>query len=114
MTSLLDDLNTPLAIKIIHDYAKQVFITHSQGQKQLYASYVWICANFLGLMSIDSQQWFHSAEDEKHINDLINKRLEAKKQKDWSLADQIRQQLMEKNIVLEDKPNDTTIWRKNK
>ena len=42
---------------------------------------------------------------------MINKRSEAKKNKDWNTADAIRNELKEKGIILEDGPTGTT-WKK--
>ncbi|MFV9889709.1 cysteine--tRNA ligase [Rickettsia conorii] len=112
MQSLLDDMNTPLAIKIINDYAKGVFISKTEEERQLNASAIITCANFIGLMNKTPHEWFNSGVDELYINELVNKRLEAKKQKNWLLADQIRNQLLEEKIILEDQPDGTTIWRK--
>ena len=41
-------------------------------------------------------------ELEKEINEFIAKRAEAKKNKDFALADQIRDELLERNIKLID------------
>lgn len=112
MQSLLDDMNTPLALKIINDYAKEVFIAKTKEEKQINASNLVACANFIGLMNKSPHEWFNSDVDENYINDLINQRLEVKKQKNWQLADQIRNKLLEQQIILEDKPDGTTIWRK--
>lgn len=112
MQSLLDDMNTPLAVKIINDYAKGVFISKTEEERQLNASAIITCANFIGLMNKSPHEWFNSGVDELYINELVNKRLEAKKQKNWLLADQIRNQLLEEKIILEDQPDGTTIWRK--
>ena len=46
----------------------------------------------------------------KEIADLIKKRNEARKKKDWKAADKIREQLRKKGIVLED-VEDKTKWR---
>ncbi|WP_193427894.1 cysteine--tRNA ligase [Rickettsia australis] len=112
MQSLLDDMNTPLAVKIINDYAKGVFISKTEKERQLNASVIITCANFIGLMNKTPHEWFNSGVDELYMNELVNKRLKAKKQKNWLLADQIRNQLLEEKIILEDKPDGTTIWRK--
>lgn len=112
MQALLDDMNTPLAIKIINDYAKQVFLGQTVEEKQINTSSLLACANFIGLMTQKPQAWFHAGIDEIYINRLVDKRLEAKKRKDWLLADQIRKQLLEEGITLEDKMDGTTIWRK--
>jgi len=50
------------------------------------------------------------AIDESTIEDLIAQRVEARKNKDWGRADEIRDQLAEMNIVLEDRP-DGTAWK---
>lgn len=114
MKSLLDDLNTPLAIKIINDYAQQVFSSNNNNEeeRQLKASHVLACANFLGLMTITPKRWFHGEVNEMHISTLINERAKAKAQKNWVIADQIRQQLEDLDIILEDSPDGQTIWRK--
>ena len=41
-------------------------------------------------------------ELELYINDMISKRNDAKKNKDYELADKIRNELLEKGIVLKD------------
>jgi cysteinyl-tRNA synthetase len=46
----------------------------------------------------------------REIEDLIKKRAEAKKAKDFAAADRIRQNLKDRGIVLEDGPNGT-VWR---
>ncbi|MFP3120729.1 cysteine--tRNA ligase [Rickettsia sp. R2] len=112
MQSLLDDINTPRAVKIINDYAKAVFISKTEEERQLNASAIITCANFIGLMNKTPHEWFNSGVDKLYINELVNKRLEAKKQKNWLLADQIRNQLLEEKIILEDQPDGTTTWRK--
>jgi cysteinyl-tRNA synthetase len=46
------------------------------------------------------------------INQQIQARLDAKKAKNWALADQIRDDLKKQGIILEDAPNGTTSWRR--
>ena len=50
------------------------------------------------------------SEDE--INQQILARIEAKQNKNWALADQIRDQLKLQGIVLEDVPGGETTWRR--
>lgn len=49
--------------------------------------------------------------DPEEIEKLIVERRESRKSKNFARADEIRQILKEKNIVLEDKPDGTTIWK---
>ena len=70
----------------------------------------------LGLRLIDSalaikQQKAETGEVDAGVEALIQKRLEAKKQKNYALADKIRSELQEKGIILEDTPQGT-IWKK--
>lgn len=112
LSALLDDMNTPLGIKIINDYAKLVFTTENEDQKYLYASYLLSCANFIGLMTKSPKEWFQCHIDDEHIKHLIAQRKQAKLSKDWALADRIRQDLLKDGIVLEDNSNGETIWKK--
>ena len=48
---------------------------------------------------------------EEEIEALISKRNEARQNKDFETADSIRDDLLSKDIVLEDK-NDRTFWKK--
>jgi cysteinyl-tRNA synthetase len=63
------------------------------------------------------EDWYDSLIKKKNIGlseqkilDKISQRRDARERKDWELADAIRKELAEKNIVLEDKKNKTT-WR---
>jgi cysteinyl-tRNA synthetase len=47
---------------------------------------------------------------EEDINSFIKDREDARKMTDWAKADAIRNELLEKGIVLEDKPG-ATAWR---
>lgn len=114
LSALFDDINTPLAIKIMNDFAKEANAASSHSEKQFKASLLISCANFLGLMEGEAEEWFKNTNDEKAVNELINKRYNAKKEKNWELADQIRKDLMLNGIILEDKADGTTIWRKEK
>ena len=49
--------------------------------------------------------------NEDSINDLIEKRIEAKKAKNFAEADRIRKELADAGIILEDTPQGTT-WRR--
>lgn len=56
--------------------------------------------------------WGAVGIDEEYIEQQKNVRLEAKKSKNWPLADQIREELKQHGVILEDKPDGTTSWRR--
>ena len=51
--------------------------------------------------------------EEKWIEERIAARVEAKKLKNFAEADRIRNELLEKGIVLEDRPGGKTEWRRS-
>jgi len=108
LNCLLDDLNTHLAIKLINDFAKQAHANDISAAQKVVA-----CAKFLGLMRLDFNEWFKGNVDDVLINQLIAERLEAKKEKNWPLADQIRTQLTKIGVTIEDRPDGSTIWKTN-
>ncbi|MBS0012460.1 MAG: cysteine--tRNA ligase [Desulfobacterales bacterium] len=72
-----------------------------------------------GLMAQTPQQYFQQCKkavlkdqqiDAQWIEDQICQRTQARKAKDFSLADRIRDDLKARNIILEDRP-DGTIWK---
>ena len=111
--ALSDDLNTPLALSYLHELAnnlnKAENITEQQTAKGLLLS----SAKMLGLLEQNPQDWFKGADDEEVIviEAKIAERSAAKKDKNYALADSIREELKAKGIVLEDSPNGTT-WKK--
>jgi cysteinyl-tRNA synthetase len=110
--SLLDDLNTPLAIKLINDFAKESYKTDDYKAKIVAAKKMMYCAQFLGLIRLNCNNWFKGGLDHNFIAQLIQQRSNAKKLKNWQLADQIRSNLLELGIALEDKHDGSTIWKK--
>ncbi|MCL2720302.1 MAG: cysteine--tRNA ligase [Treponema sp.] len=109
-----DDLNTPRALAEVWGLLKEGPAT----QDTLAA--VFDMDRVLGLGLENAVKNENSDENCKNvenseflseINDLINKRINAKKAKDFTTADNIRQSLKNRGIILEDGPSGTT-WRR--
>ena len=107
---LLDDLNTPGYIAKLHElYAKAA--NGSNLDKQLFNQ----ACNLIGLLLEDNNKWnsYKKANiqiSENEILDRINERNIARKNKNFELADKIRNELFENGILIEDK-DDTTSWK---
>ncbi len=108
MEALCDDMNVNKAIVIMNNHAKKIFKNQDSESAEILLS----CAKFLGLMNKTSNEWFSADIDSDYVENLINQRNNAKKVKDWQKADSIRNELLEKNIEIEDLRDGTTKWRK--
>ena len=64
--------------------------------------------NFSGTASAT----FIPAISEQEIESLIQERLEARRKKEFARADEIRKDLASKGIILEDKPDGTSRWKR--
>lgn len=118
--ALCDDLNTPAAISNLHQMAGDLARTtdadkKSVGRDSFIGSFIG-SAQALGLLYTPPDQWFQQTTatslSPKEIEALIAERTEAKQQKNFSRADEIRDQLSAQGIVLEDKGRQGTSWRR--
>jgi cysteinyl-tRNA synthetase len=65
----------------------------------------------LGLLQRDSREFLQGGDAEGWITEAIAAREAARKRKDYAKADRIRNELLDKGIVLEDVAGRTT-WRR--
>jgi len=113
--ALLDDLNTPLALSLLHTLAAQVHKENSVEERMHKCRVLKASGGLLGLLNEEPEHWFQKDKDiDKatidYIKKLIRDRDKARLEKDFSLADSIRNKLLDMEIVLEDSPKGTT-WR---
>ena len=114
--ALLDDLNTPIAIRELHALARQLSqATPGPAQFDL-RNRLLGCAGLLGFLQQSPTQWFHMAIGESEIGEdeieqMITDRTEAKANKDYAKSDAIRQSLLQQGVVLEDSREGTS-WRR--
>lgn len=98
---LEDDINTANAISVIYDVLK--VDTNDLTKYELIKNF----DNVLGL-ELTVQNTNTNEIDEEYIKSKIEERNEAKKNKNYELADSIRNELLEKGIVLKDTREGTT------
>ncbi|MBN2396400.1 MAG: cysteine--tRNA ligase [Candidatus Atribacteria bacterium] len=103
-----DDLNTPVALSTLFLLAKETNrYLSSKGLKNkdvlqsVLDFYDQYGDGVLGLKYLSETQE-QGQISEKEIQEMIRKREVARENKDWKTADEIRQQLKEKGIILED------------
>ena len=97
-----DDLNTADALIIIFELARFMNSNVNENSTKEFANKVLDEFNELtGVLNVVNKKHEEDMLDEE-IEALIQKRTDAKKNKDFKLADEIRNELLEKGIVLED------------
>ena len=109
-----DDFNTPVALSVLFELAREL---NKSENKQVLASTLKQLAGLLGLLQEDPEIFLKGAASneglsEEEIENLITTRINAKKNKDWGLADRIRDQLKAQGVVLEDVAGGNTTWRR--
>ena len=122
LNALLDDLNTPAAIAQALDGVRTILGQKDQLDKQAY-NFMRGISDLLGIVpttkTLSADPTETQAESEARdvdplttrIEELVQARSEARKTRDFKLADKIRDELLAMNIEIKDSPNSTS-WRK--
>jgi len=110
-----DDFNTPLALSVLFELAKQINVKKQAGEDVTdIAATLKTLGGLLGLLQLDPAKFLQgddSDDDVAVIEALIKQRNDARAAKDWAMADDARDKLAAMKITLEDSANGTT-WRK--
>jgi len=114
-SALNDDFNTPMALSILFEIAKQINIERTNNPKKAIALSIQLVelGNYLGILEYDADEYLKQGSElsESDISKKIEQREEARISKDFAMSDQIRDELFELGIILEDSVNGTT-WRR--
>ena len=119
LSALNDDINTSIALSLIDEMISNandkldVNPKDKNLKKELISNILFI-NNILGIGFNDAYEYFQFGIDENtkaKIEDLITKRNEAKKEKNFEIADAVRDELSEIGISLMDTINGT-VWEK--
>ena len=112
INAMNDDFNTPQALAVLFELAKEVNKTNSNALAGLLKK----LANQLGMLEEQASHFFKSQPSEFNLSDemiqnLIQQRAEARLNKDFARSDEIRDELLENGIELLDTVEKTS-WRK--
>jgi len=109
-----DDFNSSLAISVLFELAAEV----NRTADAVLARQLQKLGAVLGLLQRAPREFLQSIVgsepglDAQAIEARIAARREAKRMKNFSAADQIRAELLEAGVILEDKPGGATEWRR--
>jgi len=110
-----DDLNTPKVIAELNILTNKVTKVDEE-EKSLIKYCLLETGKVLGILQQDPGEWLGYGQsknlEEATIENLIKDRNEARRNKNFEMADSIRKKLKESGIEIEDK-SDGTIWRSN-
>ncbi len=113
--ALDDDFNTPIALSILFELAKAVNSARDEDADlaNALAQLLIKLGGYIGILQTDAQAFLTQgvALSDAEINEKIASRDQARADKDFALSDQIRDELTELGIVLEDSATGTT-WRR--
>jgi len=99
-----DDFNTANAISVLYQLAKSAnqYLLESHTSTNVINQFLQTFDELSGVLGINLVK--EEAILDEEIEALIQKRTEARKNRDFALADQIRDQLKDLNIIIEDTP----------
>ena len=110
LSPLYDDLNTPGYIANLHKLYDKA-LKGNDADKNLFVS----ACNFIGILNKTKEEWLEFKKKKLSITeaDILNKielRNKAREDKDYKQADLIRDELLDKGVLIEDKDG-KTIWK---
>lgn len=115
-TAMNDDFNTPVALAVLFDIARE--INRAESATEVLVDLLLELGETVGVLQQDPEAFLQGANvgdaDEisaEEVEQLIIDRKNARLEKNWGRADEIRDLLIEKGIVLDDGREGTT-WRR--
>jgi len=110
LSPLYDDLNTPSYIANLHQLYEKA-LKGNDNDKGLFV----LACNFIGILNKTKEEWLSIKKKKLLISETeILKRIElrnkAREDKDYKKADKIRNELLDKGVLIEDKDG-KTIWK---
>jgi cysteinyl-tRNA synthetase len=111
---LADDLNTPLAIRHIQNITREFYLTYDPYVRGQLKSAMQAAAGFLGVLEQTALDWLHGDYSGAGllIETRIKDRAQLRRERRFADADHIRAELAAEGIVLEDRPDGSTDWRR--
>jgi len=110
LSPLYDDLNTPGYIANLHQLYEKA-LKGNDNDKSLFV----LACNFIGILNKTKEEWLSIKKKKLLISEVdilikIEQRNKSREDKDYNKADKIRDELLDKGVLIEDKDG-KTIWK---
>jgi cysteinyl-tRNA synthetase len=111
ITEMDDDFNTANGISVLFELSKQAnyYLMEKNTAVEVIDSFLHQFEDFFGVLGLSLQAEAELLDEE--VEELIEKRIQARKDRNFQLADEIRDTLKEMKIILEDTPQGTR-WKR--
>jgi cysteinyl-tRNA synthetase len=103
-----DDFDMPIALAVLHDLRGEV----NRARSAELAGLLRALGGTIGLLQADPETFLQGAATQFDVKAKIAERRQAKDAKDYPRADALRKEIEAAGIVLEDKPDGSTEWRR--
>jgi cysteinyl-tRNA synthetase len=112
LSALCDDLNTPEALAALHALASEIHRSDDPAQREALAAQLLAGGWLLGILTEDAASHFQQGSElaPAAIEALIGERHQARRDKNFARADEIRDQLTASGVELED-TREGTRWK---
>ena len=113
--TMCDDLNTPRALAVLHKLDKHInkIRAGDAPAARALATTLRFLGSMLGLFGQDARTFLRgsSVSQNARIDEMVEQRLQFRRQGRWAEADQIREQLERNHIAVEDRPDGSKWYR---
>ena len=110
-----EDFGTPEAVAVLFELAGQANRAATNEDREAAAAALLAGGRAIGILELDPDAWFGvadlPAEEREKIDALVEARGNARRSKDFALADKLRDELTAMGVSVDDGPEGST-WRK--
>ncbi len=114
LAALGDDLNTPKALAVMAKLVSRINVATDDDERRVAKAQLLASGRLMGLLELPLNEWLQNCQgralSSEQINALVTEREHARANRNFQRADEIRQQLTDASVQIEDS-NEGTLWK---